>query len=153
MRTFLITTALGLAFFVLGCTPAPKSGRGFTLPDGDVAMGKATFDRLQCHGCHAIDGVEPLALAEGQEAPKLIKLGGEVPRIQTYGELVTSIINPSHRLAAAYKPEEVSVDGKSTMKNYNSVMTVEELINVVSFLQSKYELKVIEPTYYPEYGP
>ena len=64
-----------------------------------------------------------------------IALGGEVTRIQTYGELVTSIINPSHRLAEGYPVDTVSVDGKSRMRNYNDVMTVTELTDLVMFLQ------------------
>ena len=152
MRVLSIACALALMMLISACAPSPKSGKGFTLPDGDVAMGKATFEELQCNACHSIEGVDQLPTAD-PEGTKKIALGGEVPRIQTYGELVTSIINPSHRLASGYAPEDVSVSGESTMKNYNDVMTVDELINIVAFLQSKYELKVIEPTYYPEYGP
>ena len=152
MRIPILTFAVTVMLFISACAPSPKSGKGFTLPDGDVALGKATFEELKCNACHTIEGVEQLPTAD-PEGTELIALGGEVPRIQTYGELVTSIINPSHRLAAGYAPEDVSVSGESTMKNYNDVMTVDELINVVAFLQSKYELKVIEPTYYPEYGP
>ena len=73
-------------------------------------------------------------------------------RIQTYGELVTSIINPSHRLARGYAVEEIaSEEGESEMKNYNDVMTVSELIDLVTFLQSHYSLREYEITRYPLY--
>lgn len=136
----------------MGCTPAPKSGKGFTLPDGNVEQGKATYVALQCNACHKISGVDQLA-AEGDDAKEPIALGGEVARIKTYGELVTSVINPSHRLAKGYPIEDVSIAGQSTMKNYNDVMTVKQLTDLVAFLQSKYSLIKYEPTYYPEYGP
>ena len=80
-----------------------------------------------------------------------IALGGEVERIDTYGELVTSIINPSHRLAKGYPIDAVSVDGKSKMRNYNDVMTVTQLNDLVMFLQSKYKLHEYELTDYPMY--
>ena len=93
-------------------------------------------------------GIEQLA-ADGE--PELsIVLGGEVARLKTYGELVTSIINPSHRIARGYPADVVQADGQSKMKNYNDVMTVSQLIDLVAFLQSHYSLIEYEPT---EYAP
>ena len=134
-----------------GCVSDPKSGKGFTLPDGDAEAGKATYVALQCNACHKIAGVEQLA--GGDQSELSIALGGEVTRIKTYGELVTSIINPSHRLANGYATENVSVDGESKMTNYNDAMTVTQLTDVVAFLQSKYKLREYDPTDYPMYGP
>ena len=137
---------------ICGCIPPPQSGKGFTLPDGDAQAGKANFVRLQCNACHTIEGVDQIYADDGE--PQLsIALGGDVTRIKTYGELVTSIINPSHRLAKGYPVEMVSVNGKSKMKNYNDVMTVTELNDLVAFVQSKYKLLEFEPTVYPIYGP
>jgi hypothetical protein len=138
---------------ISGCaTTPPKSGKGFTLPEGDPQAGKEYFISFQCNACHKIDDIDQLSVAG--EAPELsITIGGEVTRIATYGDLVTSIINPSHRLAKGYQVDEVSVDGKSMMKNYNDAMTVTELTDLVAFLQSKYELLEYELTDYPLYGP
>lgn len=80
-----------------------------------------------------------------------VALGGQTPRVATYGELVTSIINPSHRLAKGYSREAVSTDGVSKMRNYNDVMTIDELINLVAFLQAQYELIDYDRTYYYPY--
>ena len=135
----------------VGCIPNPKSGKGFTLPDGDAEQGQATYVSLQCNACHKIAGVDQLAAA-GETPETSVTLGGKVSRIKTYGELVTSVINPSHRLARGYPEQEVSVDGQSKMKNYNDVMTVTQLTDLVAFLQSKYELREYEPTDYPMYG-
>ena len=66
---------------------------------------------------------------------------------------MTSIINPSHRLAKGYPVYAVSVDGKSKMKNYNDAMTVTQLTDLVAFVQSKYKLLEYELTDYPIYGP
>ncbi|UCH50080.1 MAG: cytochrome C [Betaproteobacteria bacterium] len=136
-----------------GCaTPPPKSGKGFTLPEGDAQAGKENYIRFQCNACHTIDEIDQQT-APGEESELSIALGGEVTRIQTYGELVTSIINPSHRLAKDYPVDEVSVGGQSKMKVYNDVMTVTELTDLIAFVQSKYELLEYELTDYPLYGP
>ena len=43
------------------------------------------------------------------------------------------------------------IDGVSRMRNYNDVMTVDELINLVAFLQAQYELTDYDRTYYYPY--
>ena len=145
---FVVTLVVVL---VAGCSPTPKSGKGFTLPEGNLAQGEETYVRLQCNTCHTIDGVEQLA-GDGETLDLSVALGGEVARIKTYGELVTAIINPSHQLARGYSEQLVSVDGESKMRNYNDVMTVTELTDLVAFLQSKYSLFEYEPTDYPMYS-
>jgi hypothetical protein len=83
----------------------------------------------------------------------IFKLGGEVTRVKSYADLVTGVINPSHRLAEGYVPSESAEEGKSPMKVYNDAMTVAQLIDVVTFLQQHYTLRPYEPTPYPTYYP
>jgi hypothetical protein len=127
------------------CAPSPESPRGFRLPDGDAIAGEATFVRLQCHGCHQIEGLELPEFLGTTAVVVKVSLGGEVTRVKTYGELVTSIINPSHRLIPGYPREQVSTNGASLMTVYNDWMTVQQLIDLVAFLQSHYE--VVPPDY------
>ena len=150
-----ITASVKLTVCVLICLAGsacadPTSGRGFTLPEGEVDRGKAVFAALDCSSCHSVSGHEDLR-PDGFEAEMTVALGGETARIATYGELVTAIINPSHRLARGYSTEAVATDGASRMRNYNDVMTVDELINLVAFLQAQYELTPPERTYYYPY--
>lgn len=149
----LLLIAAVFPLVVAGCTEGPKSSYGFTLPDGDVALGKEMFESFACHECHTVSGVEFSELDFA--AKKQVALGGEVSRIQTYGELVTSVINPSHKLATGYNPADVSEDGESKMTNYNDVLTINDLIDITAFLQSKYRLKPYDPTPYDvyQYGP
>ena len=148
---WLLMTAVLSATF--GCAaPPPKSGKGFTLPEGDANAGKQIYVRFKCNACHKINGIDQIS-APGEEPELTITLGGEVTRIQTYGELVTSIINPSHRLAKDYSVDAVSVEGQSKMSVYNDIMTVTELSDLIAFVQSKYELLEYELTDYPMYGP
>jgi mono/diheme cytochrome c family protein len=128
------------------CDSGPKSARGFRLPDGDVDKGQAVFIELQCISCHRISEMELPAPTE--PGPVMVILGGESQSVKTYGELVSSIINPSHKLIGGYPEEAISRDGKSLMTVYNDRMTVQQLIDLVAFLQSKYEVVVPEYTYY-----
>jgi len=132
-----------LTFSVLGlngCYQDTMSEKGFRLPDGDAVAGRNAFAYMQCHQCHEVEGDE-FPLLPLQEPPYVV-LGGLVTRVTTYGELVTSIINPSHKLARGYAEEMVSEDGESNMYNYNGYMTVQELADIVMYLQPKYEVMV-----------
>lgn len=136
---------------VVGCQPSPKSSKGFSLPDGDPVVGEKLFRQFQCYECHSIAGVE---MPQPEDATvKIVRLGGKVGQVKTYGELVTSIINPSHRLARGYVSAQTGdeEEQKSPMRNYSDEMTVSELIDIVAFLQSHYELMQYEPTHYPLY--
>ena len=124
------------------------SERGFRLPDGDPQAGREAFLYMQCHQCHSIKGVQ-LPGIPGQEPP-YVELGGDVTMVKTYGDLVTSIINPTHKLARGYAKEVVAEHGESKMYVYNHHMTVQELIDIVMFLQPHYD--VVVPNFrYPVY--
>jgi sulfur-oxidizing protein SoxX len=139
-------TALVTTLFAITMLSA-CSERNFSLPEGNIESGKIVFSNLQCIACHTLEGVED----KGIERTLSVKLGGERNRTYTYAELVTSIINPSHKLASGYAKESVSIEGVSKMRNYNDVMTVSELIDLVTFLESKYSLKPITRTEYVPY--
>lgn len=144
-----ILSTLGALLVVFGCTPDAQQAVGFRLPDGDVQRGQATFVRLECNSCHSVAGVElPDPIVKGAID---VVLGGTVGHVKTYGDLVTSVINPSHKLINRYPEEQVSENGESLMRNYNETMRVAELIDLVAFLQSKYDVQVPE-FYYRGYG-
>lgn len=134
---------------MMGCTPDPKSGEGFTLPEGNADQGKTTFLELQCNACHSIAGTDIERLANGETTD--VVLGGERGYVVTYGELVTSIINPSHRFALGYQADEIKSEDESKMRVYNDQMTVTQLSDLVTFLQQHYELKTYHPTPYVPY--
>ena len=149
MRTMLATVGLWLMTCLVGCAGRSEN-EGFTLPTGDVERGQETFVRFRCYDCHRIPGVD---LPVGEEPDQVVvELGGRLQRVKNYGDLVTAIINPSHRLAKGYTESRISQDGKSNMTVYNDVMTVSQLIDIVTFLQSHYELQPKELTTYPSYN-
>lgn len=141
----ILTILLAAAALISGCDEQKTmSERGFRLPDGDgdAAAGRDTFLYMQCNQCHTIKG-EELPPIPGTEP--YVELGGAVTRVKSYGELVTAIINPSHKLADGYAKEVVSENGVSNMYVYNGFMTVQELTDLVMFLQPHYE--VIAPQF------
>jgi cytochrome c len=129
--------ALGCALLA-GC--GEKSGLGFRLPDGSPERGRAAFLALRCTACHRVVGLDAPNQGTGMAN---VTLGGETVRVKNYGELVTAIINPSHRIAPGYPLSQVTAaDGQSLMNlaYLNDVMTVQQLIDLVAFLQGSYQL-------------
>lgn len=142
MVTALVVTVSLLA----GCDGGTKSTKNFTLPEGNAEKGKAAFAALQCHTCHKVEGVADLP-APGPTVANPITIGGEVARVKTYGDLLTTIVHPSHNLSKQLQQEWVA--GKlSPMPQFNHVMTVEQMIDLVAFLQPRYKLL---PPLYTEY--
>ena len=90
-----------VAFLALGltsCGAGRYSSSGFRLPaDGNVERGKAAFVAFGCHTCHVVPGSDlPRPTVQ---PPVPVVLGGVVSQPIADGYLVTSIINPSYRLA------------------------------------------------------
>jgi len=138
---FLINLPNYLMVFVLLCgglliSSCNEQARGFALPEGDIEKGKMTYKRLACNECHSITNIA----WKGGKDNLDIELGGEVPTLKSYGDLVTSIINPSHKVSPYYKEKNAFIENVSKMKNYNELMTVQELIDLVTFLQSEYDV-------------
>lgn len=145
--------AVLIAIICSACDSGPAAPRGFSLPDGNIENGRKVFLAMQCLSCHTLTGFAEDDLGEGSKKEREfpIVLGGEVERIKTYAEVLTSIINPSHKFPRVYSPEPIQIGGVSTMKNYNDVMTVTQLIDLVAFLQPHYQLRPYSPTYYMDY--
>lgn len=139
------STLLGLvtiALLVSGCEPGPKSAKGFRLPDGNAEKGKAAFVNFQCNACHTVQDVT--LPPPTSKSPITVALGGEFLRVRTYGDLVTSLINPTHIISEQYKTK---LEGQlSPMPEFNETMTVAQMIDLVSFLQPHY--KKLQIDYY-----
>lgn len=148
-RKLLITfMALG-ALATLSACDQSNLGRGdLHLPEGDGAKGEALFVSLGCVGCHIVAGADLPEPATGR-AMRVV-LGSQTSRM-SYGQLVTAIVNPSHRLSRRYRADEVSVEGESLMTSYNDVMTVTQLTDLVAFLESHYQVADRGGYKYPTY--
>ncbi|MEL7031625.1 MAG: cytochrome C [Pseudomonadota bacterium] len=149
-RRVALFAIVSIAFVATACGSSQSTE--FTLPEGDADRGKQTFIDLGCGFCHSVSGVE--GLREDFERPERnVVLGGEKDRLYSYGELVTSIINPSHKISQPELGNVVDDEGNSQMVNYNDIMTVTEMTDLVTFLEQHYSLKPFERTHYSPYYP
>ena len=128
--------------FIAGCALNGQSGPGLYLPRGDAEQGRLAFIDLECHHCHSVTGVTLPALQ--YETPMIsFNLGGLGSRVKTYAELVTAIINPTHITSPDYVESlgKLAEGGKveSPMPAINDRMTVSQLIDIVMFLNARYE--------------
>lgn len=134
--------------------PAARMAKGFRLPEGNIEHGQAAFLDLNCQQCHTVAG----ANLPKSEAPSAVtyELGGEVRKVKSYGELVTSIIQPQHVVAAEYL-DKLKKDERpgtaSPMPSFNDRMTVTQMTDIVTFLHSYYKKAPPPGANYPVYMP
>ena len=128
------------ALFILpACKVKSPSVKGFVLPEGDVAQGEQVFIKFNCHGCHTIEGVDLPPIET--DKPFNLEIGGKVYRVKGYGELLTAVINPNHVISEKFKAELEKANytlEDSPMPYYGDVMTIAEMINLVTFLHAQY---------------
>jgi len=129
-----LTAALALTLGA--CSDERPPVKGFVLPEGDIEQGEATFVALGCPQCHT---VVDTAIKQPAEPAYQVQLGGRFIRVKHYGDLLTSIVSPNHRVAPAYRAEAgAEEEPVSPMPDFTTAMSVEQLIDVVEFLNSKY---------------
>ena len=101
-------------------------------PQGNAEAGRLVFRMFKCFACHQIAGPEGqgIKIRTSVSAPLLdSRLGKKEP-----GELITSIIAPSHKVTDAIAKES---GGKlSPMGDFTHAMTVRQLVDLVAFLRS-----------------
>lgn len=135
-RLWHVMVILSSTFAVAGCDQRSPE---FALPEGNVEAGKVAFVALGCHHCHSVAGeIEQLA---SDAAEVQFRIGGSSARMRTYADLVTSIINPNHRVSRFIGSQGlVDEDGDSRMPSHNEMMSVQQLIDITTFLQTTYDL-------------
>jgi len=101
-------------------------------PQGNAEAGRLVFRTFKCFACHQIAGPEGqgIKIRTSVSAPLLdSRLGKKEP-----GEVITSIIAPSHKVTDAIAKES---GGKlSPMGDFTHAMTVRQLVDLVAFLRS-----------------
>jgi sulfur-oxidizing protein SoxX len=118
---------------------------GFPIDQGDIAAGRQAFLDHRCHQCHSVadERLPPLA---GADRP-ILELGGPTTMVRSYADLTTSIINPNHAISERYRDQELlqntEIPLESPMPRPNiDTMSVRQLIDIVAYLDSKYQLVV-----------
>ena len=106
----------------------PK-GWTFKMPKGDPVKGRVVFDKFSCYSCHEVRGEKFPPLDKGQAVgPELSQMGPMHP-LEYFTE---STINPDAVGGKKYR----GPDGKSKMPTFNQDMTVQELIDLSTYLAS-----------------
>ena len=107
----------------------------FTLPTGDPVEGKKLFIELECYKCHEVMGESFPLVGEGDKGigPELSQMAGTHPP-EFFAE---SIVNPN----AVIDPQDkemgfLGADGKSRMPTYSDVLTVKQLADLATYLNS-----------------
>jgi len=136
-RLFFVSALLLL--LLSACNEKPQLVRGFVMPPGDIEAGQQVFTAYHCYSCHSIPDIE---MPEREVQPPFeIALGGEILRVNNYGELLTSVVYPDHVLSPKYK-SQLKAAGKEAemtpMPYFGDTMTVTELIDLVEFLNAQY---------------
>jgi hypothetical protein len=141
----LTTAALALLCVsaLSACRTYPDTSNDFRFPvlRGDVQRGQEAFMAMGCQLCHTVDGVE---LPDNSRLrPVTVNLGGDLMFAKTYGDIVTSIINPSHVISEQYLDQLPAAQRRavdSSPMYVNPDMKVTQLIDIVAFLNSRYRL-------------
>lgn len=133
---------VALGSYLVGCGLESSE---FALPKGNAEAGKQAFVQYRCNDCHNIADIEYMGAEVGTKhlgkpstGKLLVELGGKTSRSRSQAELVTAVINPSHKISTAYARHGATT--QSPMRNYNEVMTVQDLVDIVEFLQTEYDV-------------
>ena len=141
-RTGIILIFSAIAVILIGCATDPGYGTEFRFPilKGDIEKGKQNFVTLGCNQCHTVYGVE-LPAYRG-DRPVSFELGGKIWYVKTYAGLVTSIINPDHVISGDFLNSLPPGSRRhiSSPMPFNDKMTVSMMIDIVTFLNSRYVL-------------
>ena len=111
----------------------PRNWR-FGLPPGTASAGEQVFVKMECYSCHTVASRrfgDP-AQNPGGIGPDLTGAHARLPREY----LAESVVNFERYIAhGQYKKGYVAADGTSRMGDYNDLLTVRELLDLVEFLR------------------
>jgi hypothetical protein len=149
-KSIVLSSIVAMSVGLSACDLSKESARGFSLPEGNAEAGEQAFVSYGCINCHKVEGVTAPANHKYLLA-KPVQLGGPSSLVRSYGELVTSIINPSHKLSPRVPVSQSSIGQQSKMANLNDELVVTDLVNLVTFLQPKFNVKPDRLSQYRRY--
>ena len=137
---FSLKTIVGWVLIVamVGCTAERRSARGFRLPEGDALRGQVVFAELKCYTCHKVYKHDEFP-APTVDPSVPVALGGRYASLPGDGDLVTSIIHPSHKISSRYAHAMVTTGSSSRMGDFTESLSVRDMIDLVAFLHTVYE--------------
>jgi cytochrome c2 len=113
-------------------SPHVPKGWKFSLPAGDAAAGRELVRKMECYSCHRIaTGDFPETRSSGGGGPDLVPAYSKLPR----EFLAEAIINPHKYMSGTLEHYRGLDKVSSEMRDYSSVMSVRELLDIVEFLK------------------
>ena len=109
----------------------------FILPRGNAEDGKRSFVALGCNQCHSADDIPWIGVEI--EGDVHVKLNGQSKTPKSYNELLTSILNPSHKIEKKHLLQMTTKSWDSKMRNYTEILTVRDLLDIATFLHTEFE--------------
>jgi hypothetical protein len=124
-----ISLAMASMSWAASAPAAPKVPQGwkFTFPEGDAKAGRTVFLEMKCYSCHAIDIPGEKLVARSRGAGPDLNVYSGLPK-----EYLAESIIKAHTIVAA--PGYTVKEGRAAMGEYNHFLTVQQLIDIVAFL-------------------
>ena len=106
----------------------------FSWPAGDAAVGREVFIKLECYTCHEVKGERFPKPGPGSDPGKMGPELSSMAPLHPAEYFAEAIINPNAAVeeGKGYR----AADGKSKMPSYNDLVTVQEVIDLVTYLKS-----------------
>ena len=127
LTLFLIATISGCAE---NAPEQPYQPRSNFLSSGDPIAGRQTFLELKCQTCHRVAGDDFDLQVHGSAGPQL----GSALAAQSADAVASSIAAPGHTISR--EPGAWQRPDGPGMQDYSRVMTVRQLIDLVSYIRS-----------------
>ena len=106
------------------------TGWRFSWPGGDAGRGRDVFTRYECFSCHEVRGERfPIPRDALSIGPELASIG-PVHEVEYF---VEAIINPNAVVERGKGYD--AADGSSKMPSFNDTLTVQELVDLVTYLK------------------
>lgn len=107
------------------------------IPEGVFQRGRQVFEAKECFRCHTVQGAK--FPDRGELSVELIDIGPAAHGAWTRDQFGAAIMNPQHMVSPQFQKAMIIVGDKlaaenSPMPNFNDVLTVQDLIHLVSFL-------------------
>jgi cytochrome c551/c552 len=127
LAAVLVLTAAAPSIQAQSAPQVPK-GWTFSLPAGSPQNGKIVFMRMECYSCHTVSiPGKKFPQGSGGIGPALTPAYAKLPAAYLADSLIKA-----HTVVAA--PGYVLKAGQAGMGKYNHFLTVQELIDLVAFL-------------------
>lgn len=138
MKRLLFALPPMVALLLAGCSQptAPPQAQTLQLPAGNAGQGRAAFIELQCSVCHKVAGWKGQPVPWPTIKPAVPVVLGTETRKPTRMERINAIIAPSHKIKETMWPERTTSGTLSRMADYNDVLTMRQLADILAFLEA-----------------